>query len=377
MEDEIDLRQYLTTVLKHWKLIIIITAIAAVIALIIALLTPPVYEANSTVVILQGDTNQLLYMARSNIIAEEVSKEANSNFNTTEFTPSGTSNIIKINLQGNLIVFSAQYSDPTKVDFITNQYAQDYTEYANESYSSFSSQSPEEIRIYIDSIKRVYEENAKALVNFEENSNIDTLNQNINDLKLLIDLISFREKISSLSNNWSSEAAIKSAYYNLENRFYSGQTSTTILTSIPAVALDDIQPVTLNVVDGLISTIELQTGTRNGLSKEEIKIKVAALRSQLDEKNLNRANLLSQRDAALSAYQAALIKLTRAEMDKYNTGQYIRIVDKAVIPDYPLSDNKKWLNIIIAVILGFIIAVVAAFVLQYSKKSTKKPENKN
>ena len=84
--------------------------------------------------------------------------------------------------------------------------------------------------------------------------------------------------------------------------------------------------------------------------------------------------MTAQRDAALKAYQAALAQVSAAEIAQATSGGYVRVADKAVAPDAPLPDNKKWLNVAIALVVGFITGVIGAFAVEYFGKTAKKPE---
>jgi uncharacterized protein involved in exopolysaccharide biosynthesis len=49
MEDEIDLREYINVLFRHWKLIVIITAIVVLVAGLIIFLSSSTYQATATV----------------------------------------------------------------------------------------------------------------------------------------------------------------------------------------------------------------------------------------------------------------------------------------------------------------------------------------
>lgn len=50
MEDEIDLREYIDVLIRHWKAIVALTVIAAIVAGVVSFLLPPTYEARATLV---------------------------------------------------------------------------------------------------------------------------------------------------------------------------------------------------------------------------------------------------------------------------------------------------------------------------------------
>ncbi len=49
MEDEIDLREYVAVLLRHWKLIVGLTVVAALVAGLVSFIMPPTYEATAVI----------------------------------------------------------------------------------------------------------------------------------------------------------------------------------------------------------------------------------------------------------------------------------------------------------------------------------------
>lgn len=53
MDNEIDLRRYIEILLRHWKWIVGLTILGAIVGIVLALLTPPTYEASAVVMVTQ------------------------------------------------------------------------------------------------------------------------------------------------------------------------------------------------------------------------------------------------------------------------------------------------------------------------------------
>lgn len=296
MEDEIDLRQYVAVLLRHWKLIIILTALAGVVALAVGLLTPQLYEAKSRVSILKVDAvllpdgtpqdgsgiqmvskaygDLLLLLAKSNMIADEVAGDASGNNRFSDLAAGKVMAAVQAKQQGNSIEFTVQHSDPAKAAFIANAWAERYTAYIDNYFRS-TGQTAQEARSYADSIRKIYIEKQKALHDFEASNHI------------------------------------------------------------------------------------------------------GAIESEISDRDVQLIELTGQRDAALKAYQAALVKISNAEIAHATSGGYVRVADKALEPDAPLPDSKKWLNVIIALVIGLIVGVIGAFVIEYFNKTAKKTEDKS
>ena len=367
MEDEIDLRQYIAVLLKHWKLIVIITVLAGAVALVVGLLTPQVFEAKSRVSILKGDAVLLLSLAKSNSIADEVGKQAALNFKSTDLTAGKILAAVQAKQQGALIEFTAQYPDPAKAAFIANGWAEQYAAYVD-NFFRMTVQTQQEARSYADSVKKIYADMQKALIDLDSASQTEKLTRDINDLKLLTELLIFQDKVQLVAGSASSEPAIKTLYYNYMTRALGGQAGSAVtdLNQMPDVTAADI--------GNLVSLLELRADISHGSTVEEIRSRIASLKSRLDEETVQSTDLTGQRDAALKAYQAALARVSEAEIAQATPGGYVRVADKAVAPDAPLPDNRKWLNVVIALVVGFIVGVIGAFVVEYFSKTAKKPE---
>ena len=368
MENEIDLRQYIAVLFKRWKLIAILTILAGSVALAVVLLTPQVYEARSRVSILKGDAALLLSLAKSNNIAEEVGKEAINYFKSADLTAGKILAAVQAKQQGALIEFTAQFSDPAKAVFIANGWAEQYAAYIDNYFRS-TAQTPQEAGSYADSIKKIYAEKQKALLDFEAASHIEEWTRDISDLKLLIELPTFQDKVEFLAGSARSDPAVKTSYYNYMTRALGGAWVNQI-----TIAADKMPEVTAADIGNLVSLLELRVGINHDITAEEIRSRIASLKYQLDEETLQSTDLTGQRDAALIAYQAALAKVSAAEIAQATPGGYVRVTDKAVAPDAPLS--RKWLTVVIALIAGFIIGVIGAFAVEYFGKTAKKQEDK-
>jgi len=367
MENEIDLRQYIAVLFKHWKLIAILTVLAGAVALAVVLLTPQVYEARSRVSILKGDAALLLSLAKSNNIADKVGKEAAVNFKSADLTAGKILSAVQAKQQGAMIEFTAQFGDPAKAAFIANGWAEQYAAYVDNYFLS-TGQTLQQAGSYADSVKKIYAEKQKALLDFEATGHVEQLTRDISDLKLLIELRTFQDKVEFLPGSAVLEPIVKTIYYNYMTRALSGAG----VNPVP-VAVQQMPGVTVADIGNLVSLVELRAGIKHSITVEEIRSRIAGLKGQLDVETLQSTELTGQRDAALTAYQAAQAKVSAAEIAQTTSGGYVRVTDKAVAPDAPLP--RKWLPVVIALIAGLIVGVIGAFAVEYFGKTAKKPEN--
>lgn len=69
-----------------------------------------------------------------------------------------------------------------------------------------------------------------------------------------------------------------------------------------------------------------------------------------------------------------LIQSIKIELSGQFSGNNIRIIDEAIIPQYPYKPNKL-LNLLIGIVVGFIIGILFAFIFDFLDKTIKTPED--
>ena len=138
--------------------------------------------------------------------------------------------------------------------------------------------------------------------------------------------------------------------------------------------MPDVSEVDIN---NLVALWEVRVGVSHGIPPDAVRSRIASLKYQLDNETMKSTEeLTGQRNAALKAYQAALARVSDAEIAQITSAGYVRVADEAVAPDAPLPDNKRWINVAIGLVVGFIIGVIGAFAVEYFNKTARKPENK-
>ncbi len=138
-EDEIDLRPYIMTVLRHWKLIAGLTVVAAGVAATISLATPASYEATATVAIAavgaQPTPQAKAYvdLATSNKVVAPLAQELGSNSASGSLSAGDLEGKLKAagGSEARLVTLTVQDTDPARAARIAGVWAPTFVRVAN------------------------------------------------------------------------------------------------------------------------------------------------------------------------------------------------------------------------------------------------------
>ena len=373
MEDEVDLRKYIDVLLRHWKLIVSITAIVVFVAGLISFLLPSTYEAKATVLITEGEQKTLIALVKSPHVATQVIERLENKLEPKEQRLGNMLDKVQVREKGNFIEISVKSADPQKAAAIANAWAESYQNYVD-SYYRRVSQSPEELQVQANAARKEYEEKQKAWEGFIGDNRIDELSRQIADKKLLCDVKSLREQIKAGSSSPASAAANNLAFVLLKTR---------ASTSLPAdfqVSSDQLSGlnVSLDDVDALISTLEVRSGGTQGQSITELRQEINQVKAQLERENAKERDLRNSRDITWKAYSSLTSRVVEAQVAAQAQATRIRVAELAIVPESPVAPRIVT-NISIALVLGLVVAVFGAFGVEYFKKTegNQRDERKN
>ena len=392
MEDEIDLRKYIAVLGRHWKLIAIITGTAVIVATLVSFLSPPIYEATSSLLITkvraeivlvpeyrtaaQQDSSSmrqaLLALAKSPAVANQVIKQLGNELEPHEQKTSKMLAKIEVSSEGDLIRITAKSNNPQRAVTIANAWAESYKGYINELYSGLL-ESSQELKSQADTAEKEYKEKQKALEDFIRDNRIAELSQQINDKEILYDARLLREYIKS-SPSSASSTANSLALVLLQTRAFtslSGESqASTSLPSGPQISLGplSISDANLSAVDALISTLESRSGGKKGQSLAELHQDIRLLRAELEQETAQQREIEGARDIAWEAYTTVADKIVETEVAVQGQDGVIKIARFADEPISPAGPHKVT-NIVIALVLGLIVSIFAAFGIEYFKKA--------
>lgn len=206
-EDEIDLRPYIETVIRHWWLIVGLAVVAATVAFIIGSLGPDTYTAEADVALLSirsqvtfdpefttvpqaesGDVRRqaLQSLATSRSLVAEVYAQVKDRLKSDTVSFGSFQDAFSIETAGDLLRLQVSWTDPEVAAAIANEWARLYTEVANRSYVTTSSQTPEEAGQAAEDAFGRYETAQQAYEAFIAENELDQVQREIAQLDVLI-----------------------------------------------------------------------------------------------------------------------------------------------------------------------------------------------
>lgn len=363
MEDEIDLRKYIDVLLKHWKLIVIITGIAVIVAGLVSFLLPPVYEAKATVLVVAVDQNTLLELARSPRVAASVIDKMGDRLDPGERNTGRLVGMVQAEANGSFIEITVRNSNPQKAADIANSWMDAYVRYAADYYLSIQP-STQELKEQAAAALAVFQEKQEALAEFQESARIDEMASRIKDMELLYNVMQLREQVQKNSSQAIPPEVIKQAFDQYQAEAYTSLLAGTWIALEPrattAVGLSDI--------DNLLSILEKKTGV-GSQSPDQLLKAINSLKTNLEDAWLTKYELTNSKDTAWKSYLDAVNKITTAEISFKAAVPPVRLVEQTLPPDSPVRSHK-WVNIGIALVLGLVVGVFAAFGVEYFRKAT-------
>ena len=394
MEDEIDLRKYLDVLFRHWKLIVSITVIAVIVAGLVSFLGIPLtYEAKASVLLTKTRAEivfepkyqtslleeqeelkkALVALVKSNTVAADVIEQLANSLETYERSITRIQDNINVRTEGDLIEIMAKSTDANRAAEIANAWAESYVSYINGLYAG-SILSPEELQAQAVAAKQEYEERQQEFEYIVGNNTIAELNQKIADKELLMDVISLREQIAAGSLSPASAAANSLAIVLVQAGAF------TTLPSQIQVALDGLTSLSasnaalLHDIDALISTLESRIGGQRGQSINELQKEILILKADLEKEVAIYQELIRARDVAWETYTTLDNKATELKVASQAQDIVVRVAVPAIVPGTPISAHKIT-NIVIALVLGAIIGIFGAFVMEYFRSPGRTSES--
>ncbi len=217
-EDELDLREYIGVLVKHWKLIALVTFLAAFSAGVASFLIPPTYEAQAGVVVVKSKmditfdpkiktlTEEDLAVAgarqavdlearrqtfaglvQNGAIAAQVIQELGDKLDEEEREPARLLEMVEgeIKERSDLIQIKVRARDPLKAADIANAWARAYEQHVNTIYSGVP-ESYSSVQNELAEAKDEYQQAEDALTAFIAANRIDDLNRLIAEKQHII-----------------------------------------------------------------------------------------------------------------------------------------------------------------------------------------------
>jgi uncharacterized protein involved in exopolysaccharide biosynthesis len=408
MEEGIDLRAYVQVLFSHWKLIVGLAVAAAVIALVVTLMLPPIYEADAKILV----TESLYRMTFDPRLTTEYRRPAYRALPTLaisdgilrrvieDYRPSPEAGIENWNLvtlqemveatpQGDQSLVALKVRARTARDAadIANVWAKALVARGNEIYSDTSGQVAFFEEQFVQA-RKALDEADQALIEFEARSQVGVVNAELESLnQAQIDYLASQRMISYLVED------IQGLRELANQRLQAGQPaggSASLADDLTALLL---QIKAFNALDaGDEAAIQIQIDSSESLSDRspaeqvafldslagalqdrsaEIDERLAELEPQILETQEERQaltveseRLLQAQELAVETYETLSRKVDEARILAQEEYRMFLVGSEAEIPEYPVGPNKK-LNTLVGGMLGLLVGVVLAVLIEF------------
>ena len=394
MEDEIDLRPYIETLLRGWKWVVGTAVAFAIIALLITFITPPIYEATAMIAITDSrDVIQLdsrirevdeeqparayPQLAKSDDLLQRVLVELDPAYELE--TIFDLENMLEVN-SGNdirLLLLTVTADDQVKASQIANVWAEQFVPWANEIYGTQSSAEVPLFERQLTETQSMLETAENALIEFEARNQSVTIS---NTLAFHIQtqttyLVAQRESQAILQD-------VQRLRDKLESQLASGDVSsadqmTSMLLQLKALNLVESEllgfPLTIQIDEGsrLIGESGAdQIAFLDDLSRmleaklveinenlADLEPQILVLQRQLQELKTESAKLARNYELAEETYLALAYQLEEERMAAQDVTSYVRLASKAAIPEEP-ANQARMLIVVFGGMFGSVLAIV-------------------
>lgn len=399
MEDEIDLREYIDVLIRHWKVIVALAVVAAVVAGAVSFLLPPTYEARALVAavrpkyVMRFDprfetlNNEQLpvkaypALATSDDVLSKLIAAAGDILDEDEQQVYTLSRMVEAasSSDPSLIALRVKSRDPMKAARLANIWADIVVREINDLYG----QSEEEAQFFeaqvqtADTNLRSAEE---ALIAYQATNQTNILNTKIaamqQSLRNYYDAAQAVQLVLQDANNLIArlrlqpEDAPASLGDDLASLFLEVQSLSTKYQLPIELQVDSAQSFSGKTVGEQISLLEDMVATLSdkvtALEAEAEKLKPQILELQEERQVAQTEYDRFQRnvDTAREVYLTIVRKAEESRIAAESEGDEMRLAGYAAVPTKPVSP-KKALNVAVAGTLGLFVGVFGAFAWEY------------
>lgn len=404
MEEEIDLREYILVLLRHWKWIVGIGVIAAVVALGVSFLLPPTYEATALVavirpryvmqfdpriapvesvsnVVIQPPYKAYPELATSDDILQELMAHLNPLPKRIE-TLRDLQEIVEAK-SGNdpsVVRLIVRYQDPEEAAHIANLWAEIFIRRANEIQGAAGEY---QLHFYQQQLERARAELAtaeQALIAFQARNRESILQNQLNSYRqkqadyladqraiayITQDIKGLREQLSRQPANQPLTLADQLTALFLEIKAFNAHASAPIQLQVDSTAFLSAKSLAEQIafLDGLVRVLEEKSAEIDS-RLAELEPQILALQQQLQEIRTEEDRLTRARDVARETYMTLARKVEEARIAAEEGSGEVRLASRAAVPEEPVSP-RKLLNTAVAGVLGLMLGVFGAFVAEW------------
>ncbi len=400
MEDEIDLREYIAVLIRHWRMIAGLALIAAVTAASVSFfILQPQYEAKALVAVTQPR-----YVMRFDERFETVNniQPAYKAYPTLATSDELLQQLLegmdpplppeKASLQRlrgmlsassgsdpSIVILTARSSDPAEAARVVNAWAELFVRRANEIYGESSeqlaffeaqlAQADADLKAAEEALIAFQARNEAAILQAQLNSKKQSQSEYLSAQRAIVRIIqdaqSLREQLSARPAGEQVSLGDDLTTLFLEIQAFNTRTATPI--QLQVAGSESLSGKTVGEVraflDDLVRTLENKSAEIQK-DLDALKPEILSLQRSLQEVNTEKERLSRAKEVARETYMALARKVEEARIAAQDTTGEVRLASTAAVPERPVSP-RKLLNTLVAGVLGLMVGIFGAFVVEY------------
>lgn len=402
MEEEIDLRRHVETLLRHWLWIVGATIGTAVIALVISLLLPPTYEATALVVVtkpqyvmnfderLETTSNtQPAYKAYPELAVSGDVLDALWQILAPQLPDLETAQDLQERLTAeagadpSLIRLVVKAKTPEEAAHIANTWAGIFVRQANLIYG----RGPEQLAFFETQLQQSQTEleaAEAALIAFQGKNQVEILKNRLDSTRqtqadylreqrsityIVQDIQSLRAQLAGQSSGYTTSLADQMTALFLQIKAFDAQASAPIQLQInsPEALSGKSTAEQIAFLDDLVKVLE-ERSAEGEQRLAEVEPQILTLQQQVQQATIELDHLTRARDVARETYMTLARKVEEARIAAEEGGNVL-LASQAALPERPVGP-RKMVNTVAAGALGLMISIVVVLAMAWWRDST-------
>lgn len=380
-EDEIDLREYATMLLRHWRLIAALTLVAAAIAGVVSFIIPPIYEATA---VISTTAAGIPAVATSDAVLQDVIASLGSTLPTSLASPAALRPLLAATQTASTTAIQLKVTDgdAARAAAIANAWADAVRQaplLAQSNLITSLKQSASEAGIKRDAAAKAFTayQAASQAITWQAQlagkqnalsiaySNQETLRTALQDAK------SLRDRLAKLDPAAPPSLGDYLALIALSQRSVLSNSGPSLQLQAPTAPLSGITVgEQIGYLDQLMPSLQSRLAQVEDRARQ-LNAEILALQAALVEAQAKEASLKRDWDEAAAAYTNLSASLAQAKLSADSVNISVSAV--AGVPQSPTSP-KKAQNAALAAALGLMAGVFAAFGWEWWKGGMRNVE---
>jgi len=405
-DDEIDLGEYVRTVIRHWRMVVGLAVVAALAALGVSFLQPRVYEARAMVAItkpqyvmnfdprigssadLAPPAKALIGLATSDdVLAALASSSAAASLPTGAQSADALRKMLtaEATADPSLVALKVRAEDPEKAAALANAWAEALVTRARDVYG----QGQGDVTYFEARLAEADQSLAKAeadLAAFQARSELSVLKARLSALqddqkaylaeqqaiaRLMVDVEGLRKTVGGYPPDSRVTLGDDLTALGLEIKTFNAHASTPVQLQITgsdtlsSKRAGDLQKSLASLSENL-SAKSSATQARLG----EITPQILKLQGQVQQLENESGRLTLARDLAKETYQTIARKAEEARIAAQASRGQVAIASQASPPSEPAS-SRRLLTVAVASVLGLLVGIIGAFGLEWWRREMR------